>query len=367
MKGPARYCVVFHFHQPPYDDETMGYYDECYEQSYGTHLDALDAAPGVKVNYNMTGILLETIKQNNPQFIDRLGEKVGSGQVYLTACGYTHPIFPIILERLGKDACKIQIERDLEIKEKLFGVEPKILRLPEYAVSDDVVYLLQEFGFTGTIIPDFVFHEKGIDTKHVLERLGLRMAARNNYLSTALAGGEYEKYKNYFKWMKDYGGTPEEVADDFTKKLLSAESILTDFDGECYNHWVIAHGIPIDKRNILETVYKTILDKGIEMLHLPEFMDSAPTEEVDEIPRVSYDKEKVLSLWEGEPKHDGMWADIERCWDMYLGSGDEGVLDLALKSQTSCWTWAVTHNYPQWWLEQAGRYREMIEGMVNVG
>lgn len=361
---PAKYCVVFHFHQPPYDDSTIHRYDECCEQSYKIHLDALDSVPNVKVNFNITGILLETMEKRNPEFISRLGKKVDSGRVYLTACGYTHPIFPIIFARLGEEACKMQVERDREIKKRLFGVEPRVFRLPEYAVDDPVLKLLHEYGFEGTIVPDSVFPGKGVGMAHVLD-CGLKTVCRNDYLSNVLAGNDFDGNNN-FRWLAMLGGTPEKVAGDFARRILLARRVLTDCDAESYNHWLITSGVPSDKQNVLKAIYESLLSNDIETTHLPEFIDSAVPEKAGEIPRVSYDGD--LSAWEGWPEHAGMWSDIKRCWDMYLQSRDERVLDLAMRAQTSCWEWAVSKKYPdadeyypEWWKMQPSRYRQEIE------
>ena len=369
MVEPARYCIVFNVHQPPYDKRTMKYFEEAHEHSYRVHLDVLDDFPDMKVNLNITGTLLEVMNRKHPETIRRLAKKVDARQVYLTACGHTHPIFPILLEMIGKDACEKQIERDRHIKKELFGVEPCVFRLPEYAVSDAALRLLHEYGFDGTIVPDSVFPGRDSKMTHVMD-CGLKLACRDNRLSDALAGHDYDKDRNYFRWMKEYGATPEMVADDFAANVGSEGRLLTDFDAETFNHWMIESRIPGDKMHVLRAVYGSLLDHGIEMMHLPEFMDSAPVKEAGNIPRVSYDKEG-LSTWEGETGHASLWEDVKACWEMYGASGDETVLGLALRAQASDWFWAATkkypvenREYPHWWLAQPGRCKNLIKQCI---
>lgn len=375
MEEPAEYCIVFHFHQPPYDNEHMGYYHDCYGQSYLHHLDILDKFPKLRVNFNISGILLETMEERNHEFIERLRGRVDSGQVYLTACGYTHPIFPLVLERVGAEACRVQVERDLKIKQNLFGASPGVFRPPEYAVSQGVADFLYKTGFEVMMVPGFVFRNNGIDggacaecgVKENGKTTGaIKVLPRNDDLSNALAGGNFSG-GNYFDWLKKYSGTPEHVGRDFALRVASAGRALTDIDAETYNHHLKNSGVPGDRLGVLEAIYQSLDSGSIETVHLPEFICSAGAGKIDHIPRVSYDGERGFSIWEGWPGHEEMWNDIEACWGHYMESGgqDGEILDLALRAQTSCWTWGVSNGYPAWWGEQPKKYRGMVEGFVH--
>ena len=256
---------------------------------------------------------------------------------------------------------------DRDVKRRIFGAEPDVFRFPEYAVDEASVGLIGEMGYKGTVIPDFVFQMKGVDTSRALDR-GVKIVSRNDRLSAVLSGNDFDGRHNMFRWLSEYEGTPAQVAEDFVMKVAEEGRCLTDIDAESYNHWLMKSWNV--NENVLPHVYRSLLSGGVEMVHLPAYIEGAePVLPHQNTPvwRCSYAGD--LSIWMGEPGnhvvHDRIWEDTENCWMEYVESGrDPMLLGHAVDAQTSCWSWGATFDYPNWW---KNRPAAILEEMRETG
>ena len=181
------WAPVFHLHQPTYDEGTRKYYFQCVYSSYMPHLDAIERHPNVKVNLNISGVLLEQMKKYNPEMIDRIRDGIERGQIYLTATPYSHAIMPLMADRYGDDALRLQIEKDLQLKRKWFGVEPRTFRPAEYAVNEDVVRVASEY-FDYMLISGVTFGKANLDGSRAVQKGRIKLICRDDGLSNLLAG-----------------------------------------------------------------------------------------------------------------------------------------------------------------------------------
>jgi len=360
--------MVLHLHQPRYNARTMQYY-----QTYRHIIDVLNAIPEARININVTGVLLETMENGDPDLIDGFRGLAESGQVYFTACGQSHPIFPIVLMRCGKDACRTQLEMDHDTKRRLLHVEPKYVRPPEYGCSDAVMDMYQECGFSGTIAQDQVFFQNRVGTDRAIVRppksgggREFRIVARNDGFSNVI-GFNGKGLDDYTAWLRDGDGTPEKLADDFSRRLLERSYggvTLTDCDGEALGLWLQNSCVPPEKQNVLGPILRSIIDKGIRLVHLPELAESLPVMEAGEIPTGSYEP-YGLWTWAGHPRHFRMWEAAEQCWEMHKRSGgDERVKRLAVDAMGSDWFWGASRGWSDYWTERPEECRKNIESIM---
>ena len=90
-------ALAIHNHQPV---GNFGWvFADVYEQAYAPMLDALDRHPGVRLALHYTGPLLDWIRAERPEFLERLRALVERGQVELLGGGYYEPVLASLPER----------------------------------------------------------------------------------------------------------------------------------------------------------------------------------------------------------------------------------------------------------------------------
>src|SRR6476646_977393 len=86
--------LVFHNHQPVGQSDDV--FEEIYARSYELMVAALERHPGVNAGLHYTGSLLDWLRENKPDFIQRIRALVARGQVEILSGGYYEPILPSI-------------------------------------------------------------------------------------------------------------------------------------------------------------------------------------------------------------------------------------------------------------------------------
>ena len=90
-------ALAIHNHQPV---GNFGWvFAEVYEQAYLPMLEALERHPGVRLSLHYTGPLLDWLRAERPEFIERLRALVDRGQVELLGGGYYEPVLASLPER----------------------------------------------------------------------------------------------------------------------------------------------------------------------------------------------------------------------------------------------------------------------------
>ncbi len=123
------------------------------ERSYLPVLESLVNYPSVAVTLNFTGVTLEILKDKYPEVIDVLKEGIRKGKFELTACGYSHPIFPLLPQ---KD-CEKQIEFHLEVLKDSLDYTPAGFWLPELAYDPTLPRILKKMGIKYTFFDDELY------------------------------------------------------------------------------------------------------------------------------------------------------------------------------------------------------------------
>jgi alpha-amylase len=149
-------ALALHNHQPV---GNFGWvFGDVYDAAYRPMLDALDRHPGVRLALHYTGPLLDWLGDERPEFIERLAEIVGRGQVELLGGGYYEPVLASLPERdrvgqLRKMADEIQ---------RITGRRPRGAWLAERVWEPDLPTALVEGGYGWTILDDNHFRAAAI-------------------------------------------------------------------------------------------------------------------------------------------------------------------------------------------------------------
>jgi len=141
-------ALALHNHQPV---GNFGWvFGDVYEQAYRPMLDALDRHPGVRVGLHYTGPLLDWLRAERPEFVERLAALVARGQVELLGGGYYEPVLASLPEhdRVG------QLTRMADEVERIAGRRPRGAWLAERVWEPDLPTSLVSAGYRWTIVDD---------------------------------------------------------------------------------------------------------------------------------------------------------------------------------------------------------------------
>jgi alpha-amylase len=149
-------ALAIHNHQPV---GNFGWvFDEVFEQAYQPMVEALERHPAVRLSLHYTGPLLDWLRAERPEFIDRLAALVDRGQVEILGGGYYEPVLASLPERdrLG------QLRRMAAELEATFGRRPAGAWLAERVWEPDLPTSLVSAGYRWTILDDAHFRAAAI-------------------------------------------------------------------------------------------------------------------------------------------------------------------------------------------------------------
>src|ERR1041385_9138075 len=157
MTGTMYLSIVFHNHQP------VGQFDQVSEHStnvsYLPLIELLERHPHIKVGLHYSGSLLEWLKQNHVDVIERLRVLVARKQVEMITGGYYEPVLAAL-----PDEDKIgQIEKLSVDLADIFGVEAVGLWLAERVWEPHLARPIAQAGVRYTILDDTHFESVGLD------------------------------------------------------------------------------------------------------------------------------------------------------------------------------------------------------------
>ncbi len=149
-------ALAIHNHQPV---GNFGWvFAEVYEKAYLPMLEALEQHPGVRLSLHYTGPLLEWLRDERPEFIDRLRALVAREQIEILGGGYYEPVLASLPERdrIG------QLRRMGDELEALFGHRPGGAWLAERVWEPDLPTSLAAGGYDWTVLDDAHFRAAAI-------------------------------------------------------------------------------------------------------------------------------------------------------------------------------------------------------------
>lgn len=149
-------ALALHNHQPV---GNFGWvFGDVHDQAYRPMLDALDRHPGVRLGLHYTGPLLDWLRAERPEFLERLRGLVDRGQVELLGGGYYEPVLASLPERdrVG------QLTRMSDELERITGRRPRGAWLAERVWEPDLPTALVTAGYGWTILDDNHFRAASI-------------------------------------------------------------------------------------------------------------------------------------------------------------------------------------------------------------
>lgn len=101
----------------------------------------------IKFGLNITGYTIERLPK---KIIELIRDGIDSELTELTGCSYTHAILPL----LPLDNVYRQVKKDMEVKEKVFNVKPKVFWPPELAYDPLLPGVLDLLDYTHVFVDD---------------------------------------------------------------------------------------------------------------------------------------------------------------------------------------------------------------------
>ena len=131
---------------------------ETFERAYLPMLEALERHPSVRLALHYSGPLLDWIRVERPDVIDRLGALVARDQVEIVGGGWYEPVLAALPERdrVG------QLDRMADELERLFGRRPRGAWLAERVWEPDLPTSLVTAGYGWTVLDDAHFRAAAI-------------------------------------------------------------------------------------------------------------------------------------------------------------------------------------------------------------
>ncbi len=148
--------LVFHNHQPVGQSDEV--FEEIYGRAYALMIAALERHPGVHVGLHYTGSLLDWLRVNKPDFMQRIRALVERGQVEVLSGGYYEPILPAIPD----DDKRAQIRKLTDSVWDDFGYSASGMWLAERVWEPTLPTPIHDAGIEWTLVDDIHFKMVGL-------------------------------------------------------------------------------------------------------------------------------------------------------------------------------------------------------------
>jgi hypothetical protein len=115
------------------------------------NLEALEAFPGLRLNYEFAAADLESIDRNFPNVVARMKQMCDKGALGFVNGGYSQCHYQV----LGSESSWRDLEFGLAVYERLFGVRPRVFACQETCFTQQLPQILHKFGYTMISMPVF--------------------------------------------------------------------------------------------------------------------------------------------------------------------------------------------------------------------
>ena len=149
-------ALTFHNHQPV---GNFGWvFEDVCAKAYEPMVAALERHPTIRVGLHYSGPLLEWLRAERPELVDRIRALADRGQIEILGGPLYEPVLAAlpVRDRIG------QLERMATEVEATFGRRPMGAWLPERVWEPDVPSALAAAGYAWTILDDAHFRAAGI-------------------------------------------------------------------------------------------------------------------------------------------------------------------------------------------------------------
>ncbi len=140
--------LCIHCHQPAgnFDHVIANAWKKCYRPL----IETLEKHPSVPVGIHLSGCLTEWLGENQPEFLDLLGELCSKGSLELLSSGYFEPVLPV----WKRDDVLRQIREFGILMEGISGRKPSGLWLTERVWEPSLASLIAEAGIEYAVVDD---------------------------------------------------------------------------------------------------------------------------------------------------------------------------------------------------------------------
>jgi alpha-amylase len=172
--------------------------DECYLPANNIILSAIEKTKGAfKVNFSISGILIDLLERYRPDVIDSFRELTDTGCVEILAETYYHS-FSFLYSKKEFDK---QVEKHSALVEQLFNVKPQVFRNTELIYSNKLAEHIAALGYKGILCegvsrilenrsPNKIYIAPGLDEFALL----LRNASLSDDISFRFDDASWDKH-----------------------------------------------------------------------------------------------------------------------------------------------------------------------------
>jgi len=185
MPEPIRFVLALHNHQPVGNFDHV--FEQAYQDSYRLFLDVLAGYPSLKIALHTSGSLMEWLDAHHPDYVDRLAEMVGAGQIEVLGGAFFEPILAMIptRDRIG------QIRSYTRWLEDRLGATIRGMWIPERVWEQSYTRDLVAAGIEYTILDDFHFKNAGLGDE---ELFGHYLTEDDGRVMSIFPGSERLRY-----------------------------------------------------------------------------------------------------------------------------------------------------------------------------
>jgi len=285
-----------HNHQPVGNFDSI--FEQAYQHAYLPFLDVLERHPHVKLSQHYTGILLEWLQENHPEFIERLSALVSEGRVELMTGAFYEAILPSIPD-IDK---RLQIQKLTERIHLLFNVTPKGMWLAERVWEPFLAKPIAEAGVKFIAVDDSHFKSAGLTEE---ELLGYYVTEEQGSMLNVFPISKRLRYAIPFQ--------PVDVTINYLRSVASEDDhtvVVFADDGEKFGVW------PSTFKHVYENEWLdqffSVLDENSEWIHLRHFsevVETIPPRGRVYLPNASYAE---MMHWALPPKAFVVYEEFEK-------------------------------------------------------
>lgn len=275
-----------HNHQPVGNSPHI--IEDSYQKAYLPFLEILYKHATIKFTIHNSGVLLEWIEKNHPEYISMLNDMVKRGQLEIKTGGFYEPILPMIPD----EDRYVQIEKLTNYINKLTGYNPTGMWLTERVWEPHLAQVLSKANIKHISVDESHFELTGFSKEDLR---GYFITEEQNYKLAIFPISKDLRYLVPFSPVS-------KIIDYFKEKASEDESnlLVLDDDGEKFGGWPNTHKWIYEDRWLEQ--FLTALEaesSWIKIYSFSEFMEKYPPLGRVYLPTASYPE---MLEWSG-----GFW------------------------------------------------------------
>lgn len=218
-----QFIFAAHNHQPIGNFDFV--FEEVYQKAYKPFFDVLEEFPQIKITQHYSGVLVDWLETNHPEFIDRLRKLIQNNQIEILSGAYYEAILSIIPPN---DRVR-QIKKLSDRIYSLFGVQPKGMWLAERVWEQAIVKEISEAGIEFLPIDEAHFQYAG---KLENELYGYYTTEEQSHVIKVFPGSKKLRYTIPFAPVDETINWLRNIASESKDRIV----VFAD-DGEKFGAW----------------------------------------------------------------------------------------------------------------------------------